>query len=45
VGEVQRHDIVDNGVTYHRNFEEDFIREKLQAMNAGELGPHVTVRQ
>jgi hypothetical protein len=37
--------IVYNGVTYHRDFDDNFIRQKLQAMNAGELGPHVTVKQ
>jgi hypothetical protein len=37
--------IVYDGVTYHRDFNEEFIRQRLQAMNAGELGPRVTVKQ
>ena len=33
-----------NGITYHRDFDEGFIRQ-LIAMHAGELAPHVTVKK
>jgi hypothetical protein len=34
--------VIYNGFTYRRDFSEEFVRQKLEAMNAGEFGPHVT---
>jgi hypothetical protein len=31
-----------NGITYEKEFDESYVRRKLQQQNAGELGPHVT---
>jgi hypothetical protein len=36
--------IVYNGITYEKEFDENYIRRKLQQQNAGVLGPHVTPR-